>query len=163
VEENVPMLWLYLAALLPVALLVLMWLYNLVVGALPKPVFTPVGKTVLLVDDDTKIGEMTGRKLQRRGYVVLIAADGETALKIAEAHPGNIDLLIADVLMPGMSGPLLAEYLQAIRPLTPVLFISGVAGEDTLPQRTKPGIEFLGKPFTVERLTQKVSQVLQTS
>jgi two-component system cell cycle sensor histidine kinase/response regulator CckA len=154
------MLWLYVTALLPVTLLVLVWLSDRAVTALPRPVFSPVGKTVLLVDDDPKICQVTARKLQRHGFMVLVAADAETALKIAKSHPGHIDLLIADVLMPGMSGPLLAEYLLAIRPLTPILFISGVAHEETLPQQTSPKMAFLGKPFTAERLTQTVHHVL---
>jgi two-component system cell cycle sensor histidine kinase/response regulator CckA len=155
------MMWLYLAGLLPVAFVLLLLLYEITAARLPRPVFNPASKTVLLVDDDTRVCEITAKNLQRRGFMVLSAADGESALNIAKAHPGQIDLLLTDVLMPGMSGPLLAEYLLTIRPLTPVLFISGVAEGDTLPKRHMPRIEFLGKPFTVETLTRKVTHVIE--
>jgi DNA-binding NtrC family response regulator len=155
------MMWLYLAGLLPVAFVLLLLLYEITVATLPRPVFNPAGKTVLLVDDDTRVCAITAKNLQRHGFMVLSAADGETALNIAKAHPGQIDLLLTDVLMPGMSGPLLAEYLQTIRPLTPVLFISGVAEGDTLPSQHMPRIEFLGKPFTVETLRRKVCHVIE--
>jgi two-component system cell cycle sensor histidine kinase/response regulator CckA len=158
---SLSMLWLYLTALLPVALLALVLLYQLAVRSLPRRVWKPSGKTILLVDDDAKICAVTGRKLQRYGFMVLAASDGETAVKIAKDYPHHIDLLITDVLMPGMSGPFLADYLLTLRPLTPVLFISGLAQEEGVPQTTRPGIEFLGKPFTTETLTHKVQQLLE--
>jgi two-component system cell cycle sensor histidine kinase/response regulator CckA len=154
------MLWLYLTGLLPVALLLVVFLYDAVISARPKTSFTPEGKAVLLVDDDTKVCEITGRNLQQHGFAVLVAGDGESALRLAKTYPGRIDLLISDVLMPGMSGPLLAEQLQTIRPLTPVLFISGIAEAETLPHRKEPAVEFLAKPFTSDMLARKVGQVL---
>jgi len=154
-------LWLYLTALLPVILLVLLFLYHLVVASLPRERFTPIGKTILLVDDDPKSCQVTGRKLVQHGFLVLLATDGETALRIAKAYPHKIDALITDIIMPGMSGPLLAEQLLTVRPLTPVLFISGLAEEDSVPQRTQEGMGFLTKPFSIETLSHKVRHILE--
>jgi two-component system cell cycle sensor histidine kinase/response regulator CckA len=154
------MLWLYLTGLVPVGLLLVLFLFDLVTRRLPKPAFTPLGKTILFVDDDPRVCQSTGRKLQQQGFTVLVAADGETALHLARAHPSHIDLLVTDVIMPGMSGPLLAHYLQTLQPLTPVLFISGVAEGDGLTKQTEPRIDFLSKPFTGETLTRKIGQVL---
>jgi len=157
------MLWLYLAALLPIALLLGVFLSEEIMASVPKAAFTPVRRAVLLVDDDPKLCQVTARNLQRRGFAVLVAPDGETALRMAKTHPGRIDLLISDVIMPGISGVLLAEQFQAIRPLTPVLFISGIAEGGTLPRRDYPTLAFLGKPFTEETLRQKIGQVLAVS
>jgi two-component system, cell cycle sensor histidine kinase and response regulator CckA len=154
------MLWLYLTALLPVVFLLVVFLNDVRRVRLPKPIFTPLGKTILLVDDDPKMCDITGRKLKGQGFTVLVAPDGETALKLAQAHPGPIDLLVTDVIMPGMSGPLLAKYLQDIQPLTPVLYISGMADVETLTRETEPRIEFLVKPFTGDTLARKIGHVL---
>jgi two-component system cell cycle sensor histidine kinase/response regulator CckA len=155
------MLWLYLTALLPVALLLFLALYDSIVAALPRHPFTAVGKTILLVDDDPKVGKATGRNLKLRGFAVLLAADGETAVKIVKSYPHHIDLLITDIIMPGMSGPLLVEQVLAVRPLTPILFISGLADQNSLPQRIEERMAFLEKPFSAETLTQEVRHLLQ--
>jgi CheY-like chemotaxis protein len=157
------MLWLYLMALLPVALLLGLFLSEEIMACVPKAAFTPLRRAVLLVDDDPKLCQITARNLQRRGFAVLVAADGETALRMAKTHPGRIDLLISDVIMPGMSGPLLAEQFQTMRPRTPVLLISGIVEGETLPRRAYPTVAYLGKPFTEEMLGQKIGQVLAVS
>ena len=99
--------------------------------------------------------------LERAGYRVLAAADGSAALSLASAHPGAIDLLLTDVIMPGMNGRELAATLTRRRPGIRVLFASGytdnvLAGQDAL----APGVTLLDKPFTPADLAAKVRDVL---
>jgi two-component system, cell cycle sensor histidine kinase and response regulator CckA len=99
--------------------------------------------------------------LERAGYQVLAAADGAAALTLAGAHPGTIDLLLTDVIMPGMNGRELAATLGKWRPGLRVLFASGytdnvLAGQDAL----APGMALLDKPFTPAELARKVRDVL---
>ena len=98
--------------------------------------------------------------LRGQGYTVLSTRHGADALLTAEQHAGTIDLLLTDVVMPGMSGVDLAERLTALRPGLRVLFVSGYAG-DRLGQRRYSGdpSELLKKPFTPEVLLKRVRRV----
>ena len=99
--------------------------------------------------------------LTRHGYHVLVAEDGQAALRAAESDPRRIDLLITDVVMPGLGGRALAEQIQRRRPGLRTLFISGYT-EDTVMRQgvLEPNVAFLAKPFSPETLTRTVREVL---
>jgi PAS domain S-box-containing protein len=119
-------------------------------------------ETILLVVDQPRVRDTTRRALERFGYQVLEAESGEQALQVAESVPGRIDLLVTDVVMPGMSGPQVAERFQSLRPGTPVLYLTGYT-EDELTRHgvyDTPGVWFLEKPFAVGRLASQVREIL---
>lgn len=117
----------------------------------------PGGKsaTILVVDDETGIRELIRKILQREHYRVLEAESAERALTIAQAQ--SIDLLITDVMLPGIHGPELARRMQQTAPRLKTLFISGFTGEETVPA----GARFLAKPFTLGALLEKVRAALE--
>ena len=118
-------------------------------------------ETVLLCEDNASVLHLAQRALQERGYTVLATQDAERALVTVAAHDGEIDLLLTDVILPGMNGHQLADRLQAVRPGLPVLYMSGYTADvlDTqgVPQK---GSRLLEKPFTVEGLARRVRTVL---
>ncbi len=117
-------------------------------------------ETVLLVEDDESVRKLARTILQRSGYRVLEAEHGAAAIKLFEANPG-IQLLVSDVVMPGMSGPELAERIRPLRPDMRVIFMSGYTGDAISHHGVlDPGLAFLQKPFTPESLTRKVREVL---
>src|SRR5215813_4335308 len=83
------------------------------------------GETILVVDDEAEVRKLVGAMLTRQGYNVLTAESGELALKTYRKSPQPIDLLLTDVVAPGMSGPMLADQLTDINPKLRVLFMSG--------------------------------------
>jgi PAS domain S-box-containing protein len=110
-------------------------------------------ETILVAEDEDSLRDTLTRTLTKAGYTVLVAADGANALNLAEHHPHDIDLLLSDVVMPGMLGDELATRLHERRPVTKVLFMSGYAGDlvhryDVL----APGVTALPKPFTTDEL-----------
>lgn len=117
--------------------------------------------TVLVVEDEPEIQRFIARVLAPEGFLVLTAGDAAQALEICRQHPGRIDLLLSDVIIPDMNGPELALRLQTLRPEMRVLFIS--AYDDGLLKQNfglHPAAAFLAKPFGAERLLQKVRSVL---
>ena len=117
--------------------------------------------TILLAEDDDAVRAIARETLERAGYRVLAAPDGSSALALASAHEGTIDLLLTDVIMPGMNGRELAATLTCRRPGIRVLFASGytdnvLEGQDAL----APGVALLDKPFTPADLAAKVRDVL---
>jgi two-component system cell cycle sensor histidine kinase/response regulator CckA len=116
-------------------------------------------KAILLVEDNQDSLLLFRRILQQQGYEVLFARGGEDALKVCRLHTGPLDLVVADVVMPGMSGPQLSERLRSLRPKTPVLFISGIMNASAV----QGGSGFLSKPFTPEQLVEKVQQLIGSS
>jgi PAS domain S-box-containing protein len=120
-------------------------------------------ETVLLVEDEGSVRQLVRDTLTSRGYRVLEAANGEKALELALRHPEAIDLIVTDVVMPGLSGPELVQQLLAGRPAAKVLYLSGYA-EDAFadPLATNNGKAFLQKPFTLQNLSRKVREVLGT-
>jgi len=117
------------------------------------------GETVLLVEDDSLVLEVNARALSALGYRVLPCRSGAEALERTRSHPGHIDLLLSDVVMPRMSGPALARALQALRPGLRTLFVSGYAAE--LAGTAPTSAAFLPKPFTPRALAAKVREVLE--
>ncbi|MEV0902680.1 response regulator [Actinoplanes sp. NPDC049802] len=111
------------------------------------------GQTVLIADDEDGVREAARRILSRAGYTVLAAGDGREALRIARDHPGGIDALLSDVVMPHMNGPELAAALTAEMPGTPVLYMSGYADPLMTDQgQLDPDVTVVSKPFTADKL-----------
>jgi len=117
-------------------------------------------ETILLVEDDVQLRAVARGVLERLGYRVIAAADGREALALSEKHPGPIDLLLTDVVMPHLRGPDLAERIAATRPAMKILFMSGYTDDAFRRSELGPGIAFLPKPITPTTLTKKVRQVL---
>jgi CheY-like chemotaxis protein len=117
-------------------------------------------ETLLLVEDEPAVLDLARRMLSARGYRVLAASSGEAALEIARAEP-RIDLVVTDVVMPGMGGPELARRLRELRPGLGVLFASGYP-EDAIAHRgvVDPGVNLLQKPYTSAALAQRVRDLL---
>ncbi len=118
-------------------------------------------ETILVVEDEKAVRELTVRMLRRLGYSVLIASSGAEAIKISASHPNKIALLLTDVVMPNMSGRQLADTLAGIRPDMKIIYLSGYT-EDTVIHHgvLDAGIEFLPKPFSREVLAKKIREVL---
>ncbi|MFI5938577.1 ATP-binding protein [Actinoplanes sp. NPDC051494] len=119
------------------------------------------GETLLVVEDEAALRDVAGRILSGAGYRVLAADGGPMALELASLHDGAIDLLVSDVVMPGMLGKELAERLVDVRPDTRVLYMSGYAQPVLASQGTlDPGVALLEKPFTAEDLLSAVRRRL---
>ncbi len=118
-------------------------------------------ETILLVEDEEGVRRIARIALETRGYRVLEAADGRAAMAVAEGRVGEIDLLVTDVVMPGMSGRELADVLRVRQPGLKVLFMSGYV-EDALVRHGIVEAEeaFLHKPFSLVELAAKVREVL---
>jgi PAS domain S-box-containing protein len=118
--------------------------------------------TVLIVEDQPSVGKLAERVLRSKGYDVLLAERGDIALEIVQEHKGRIDLLLSDVIMPGMSGPEVASRVTALRPEVSVLYMSaypdGALGRHGV---LDSGIALLEKPFTPEALAMAVRQRLE--
>ena len=119
------------------------------------------GEAVLLVEDEGALREVIRRMLRRHGYEVLAPPSGPAAAELSASHPGRIDVLLTDVVMPDMQGPEVAGLVQAARPGIPVLYMSGFApgflgAEGALP----PGVRLIEKPFPENVLLAALRQVL---
>jgi signal transduction histidine kinase/CheY-like chemotaxis protein len=117
------------------------------------------GETVLVVEDAKPLRGLICEALSASGCTVLSARDGREALQIVNERKGVIDLLLTDVIMPGISGPALAKQVRSLRPRTKILFMSGYSGE-FLPDMLTPGVSFIQKPFTVADLARKIHKML---
>jgi CheY-like chemotaxis protein len=121
----------------------------------------PGRTTILVVEDDPGIRELSSKILRRYGYDVLSASGGDEARDISEHHAGAIDLLLSDVMMPGMNGPMVAEMLTKMRPGLKVVFMSGYIDSPVVRQGVmERDLPFVQKPFTPERLANKIVEVL---
>ena len=123
--------------------------------------FAPGMETILVVDDEPYLRKLVRSSLSAVGYRILEASSAEQALGICEDFEGKIDLLLTDVIMPGMDGKRLAEIFHSRRPTTKVVFISGYTDE-ILAHRgiLDPGVVYIPKPITPTMLSKKVRQVL---
>jgi CheY-like chemotaxis protein len=118
-------------------------------------------ETVLLVEDDDQLRHLIAQLLQNDGYTVLEAENGSRALLISGSHAAPIDLLVTDIVMPGMSGSVLAEQLVASGNCRAVLYMSGYTGGATAHRDTIPAdAPILMKPFSPEQLLDRVRGIL---
>jgi CheY-like chemotaxis protein len=113
------------------------------------------GESILLVDDDSQVRAIAAAQLRDLGYTVLEAGDAESAFSLSKAA-SVLDLLICDVVMPGVNGPALARQMGRERPGVPVLFISGFADAAELPEDA----DLLRKPFRMEEMAEKIASLL---
>jgi PAS domain S-box-containing protein len=120
-------------------------------------------ETILVAEDDDAVSELTRRLLTRNGYTVLIASSGPAALELADRHDGPIDLLLTDVVMPGMLGRELAERFAERRAGTPVRFMSGYTHAVLGEPDSEAARSVLGKPFTERALLEHVRAALEAA
>ena len=127
------------------------------------PRITPArgAETILLVEDEASVRAFASRALQRAGYLVLAADNGGDALLLGEQHPGVIDLLLTDVVLPRLSGRMLAARLQALRPALRVIYMSGYTEEAIVQHGVlDDGTDFIPKPIGLETLLSRVRAAL---
>ena len=115
------------------------------------------GETILVVEDEEAVRQFTETLLEEMGYRVLVAENGEHALHVSQEYAGQIDLLLTDVVMPGIQGPQLARELLVTRPGMPILYVSGYTDPQILADlHLEERMSFLQKPFTREALQEKI-------
>jgi CheY-like chemotaxis protein len=118
-------------------------------------------ETILLVEDEPVVRHLVAEILEASGYTVLQAGEGPSALELLRRHRGALHLVVTDVVMPGMSGPEVAQAVTSMRPGTQVLYISGYTDSAIGHHGVlEPGIAFLQKPFNAEELNRKVRALL---
>jgi CheY-like chemotaxis protein len=121
-------------------------------------------ETLLIVEHESVVRTAAVQFLSRTGYQVLSASNGHEALEKIQAHPGEVHLVVTDLVMPDMSGTKLAETLASIRPETKVLFVSGYSEHAEVKQgMPDPANNFLQKPFSFRALGDKVREQLGES
>jgi CheY-like chemotaxis protein len=130
--------------------------------AASRPATARGEETVLLVEDEPSLRPLISEVLRMNGYDVLEAGNGTDALKIAFEHGGSIDLVVSDLVMPGMGGAELIRRLARSQPEMKALFISGYTEGAALHQGVRTvGVAYLQKPFTPSALAEKVREVLE--
>jgi two-component system cell cycle sensor histidine kinase/response regulator CckA len=134
------------------------------IEVVPMPTVPSRGnETVLIVEDEPALRKLVARVLTTRGYRVLDAGHPHDALALLADHPEHIQLLVTDIVMPDMSGLVLASRVQAAHPEARVLYMSGYGGGAVVQDgMLEPGTAFLQKPFTPSALAQKVRDVLDS-
>jgi len=119
---------------------------------------------ILFVEDESAVRIIAAKLLRQRGYEVIEAADGEEALVLAEEWAGQIDMLISDVIMPGLDGPSLLKKARPFLGDAPVMFISGYAESDFSDLlQDEVGVSFLPKPLDIKTLAERVKQELRAA
>jgi two-component system, NtrC family, sensor kinase len=128
----------------------------------PPEVISPSsGECVLLVEDDDDVRDYLAEALRTANYQVIVAANGEKAIEVMEVHNGKIDLLLTDVVMPGMNGRRLAEQAISRRPDMKILFMTGYSRNAIVHHgRLDSGVELVQKPITGEHLAAKIRTLL---
>jgi CheY-like chemotaxis protein len=130
----------------------------------PPPADSPRLATILVAEDEAIVRAVTARVLDRAGYTVLEAEDGEQALEIVRRHESTIDLVISDVVMAKLDGCELARRVTSEWPGLPVLLVSGYNGDEmSFPRDAAGPIDFLMKPFTPSELLAKVSRLVPSA
>jgi two-component system, cell cycle sensor histidine kinase and response regulator CckA len=122
-------------------------------------------ETILVVEDDASLREVTCEFLRSSGYVVISAGSPEEALHFSERHDGPIDFLLTDVILPKMNGRELATRLSKARPAMKLLYVSGYTDgvvRDGVHGALEEGLEFLQKPCTRRALTWKIREILDS-
>jgi two-component system cell cycle sensor histidine kinase/response regulator CckA len=118
-------------------------------------------RTILVVDDEPEIRKLVGAMVSNFGYTVMTADIGEHSLTLYKINKGPFDLLINDVVAPGMCGPMLADKLTEIQPDLKVLYISGYDNTHVVQKYVvEKGHALLSKPFTVEEIQSKVRELI---
>ncbi len=118
--------------------------------------------TILLVDDEVNIRLLVREVLALSGYRVLEAGSGDEALRLSDSHPGPIDVLLTDVVMPGINGHELALRSALARPEMKVLYMSGYTADALPAEVLEAGHAFIRKPFGLDALTRKLRELLET-
>jgi len=127
---------------------------------------TPVAtsKTILVLDDEPNVRKLVSGILTSNGYTVLAADNGENAIKAFKQHKKPIDLLLLDVVSPGLSGPIVADRITELQPGLRVLFMSGYDATSVVRRYVvDKGFTLLKKPFTADQLAKKVREVLESA
>jgi DNA-binding NtrC family response regulator len=121
-------------------------------------------KTVLVLDDEPGVRKLVSVVLTGNGYTVLTADNGENAIKAFTKNKQPVDLLLLDVVAPGLSGPMVAERIAALQPGLRVLFMSGYQDTGVVRRYVlEKGFALLEKPFTADQLVKKVREVLESA
>ncbi|HEY0349531.1 MAG TPA: PAS domain S-box protein [Pyrinomonadaceae bacterium] len=128
---------------------------------LPAPAASRGNETILLVEDEEQVRNLSKEILEGYGYSVLAAPDGSAGLSLGKEFPGRIDLVLTDVIMPQMGGKELVDRLKSVRPESKILFMSGFTDDAIIHHGVSDdGVFFLQKPFSTECLAAKVREVL---
>src|SRR4030095_6472615 len=119
------------------------------------------GEQILVVEDDPQVRAIVRRGVSAAGYAVYEAITGLAAINFMAAHPGEIDLVVSDVVMPGVNGRELAEQLRTAHPELPILFMSGYPWAEIERRGLNvPPASFIQKPFTPDKLVMAVNEAL---
>lgn len=118
---------------------------------------------ILLVEDESIVREVTREVLKHAGYAVLESSNAKEALHLARHHPGRIDVLLTDVVMPGMNGADLACHLQSIQPDLITILMSGYAQSELTQTISRTAAIHIQKPFTVNILLTQIAEALRAS
>ncbi len=122
---------------------------------------SPTAPIILVVDDEPEVRKLVGAMLSREGYQVMVSDSGDAAIRTFTRFGRPVDLLLTDVVSPGMSGPVLADQLLDMQPDLRVLFMSGFDGTQVVQKYVlEKGFSLLIKPFTMDQLRQKVKETL---
>jgi two-component system cell cycle sensor histidine kinase/response regulator CckA len=124
------------------------------------PTLPRQASVVLVVDDEPAVRRIIQRLLERAGYTVLLAGDGEAALELVERHPEPLNLLISDIVLPGLPGPEVAERVRHRHRDVKVLYSSGYPGDELTRRGLGADAAFLSKPFTPDELVSAVADLL---
>jgi DNA-binding NtrC family response regulator len=120
-----------------------------------------VGWTILVVDDEPRIRSLVKSVLERHGHRIIEASDGVEALRVWERSPESVDLLLTDIVMPGMDGLDLAQHLSSRSPRVRVLYMSGKCEIEAVQEQIRRrGFGFIRKPFDIDNLSLAVTKIL---
>jgi two-component system cell cycle sensor histidine kinase/response regulator CckA len=132
------------------------------VAVSPIDISKKAGKTVLVVDDEPDVLRLVQSILTEEGYEVIPAKNADSAIKAFERLSRPLDLLLTDVVMPGMSGPMLVDHLLQAQPDLKVLFMSGYDDRQVVQRYVvEKGFRLLSKPFTVKHLRATIDAVIK--